>query len=316
MRKPLTLFSKKIVLLFFLVSLVTTKNHAQPGIYLKRMAADKVTQEPVNAKGKTVYTAVNKILSKGNNNEKPGVQLKDSIPGSGSSYQLPATIPFDWEVVQEINGDDGKSTITYYFTTNGDCAGMKSGADASSDLSLMVYAKDGATLMFNDKRKTITIMKMTSVVAEGAQMGKQLAEELNKKPIKPSRNDDMTVSKTGKTKMICGFTADEYLMKNEKGSSSVWYANVGFDPVKIYTMGVGRPADLNKIKNDPRMKNNILAIPVINKNCLMAEMEAGGKKGMETKSITKKTITISTTGYKIIDQSNKSLKQIIREGGN
>ncbi|MEO6357868.1 MAG: hypothetical protein ABIU77_21675, partial [Ferruginibacter sp.] len=68
---------------------------------------------------------------------------------------------------------------------------------------------------------------------------------------------------------------------------------------KIYTMGVGRPADLSKLQNDPRMKNNITAIPVLNKNYLWVEMDAGGKTGLETTSIKKVNNTVHTAGYKI-----------------
>jgi hypothetical protein len=86
--------------------------------------------------------------------------------------------------------------------------------------------------------------------------------------------------------------------KNAEALSS-WYAIVPFDPVKIYTMGVGRPADLSKLQNDPRMKNNITAIPVLNKNYLWVEMDSGGKTGLETTSIKKVNNTVHTAGYKI-----------------
>jgi len=45
----------------------------------------------------------------------------------------------------------------------------------------------------------------------------------------------------------------------------------------------------------------------------MAEMEAEGKKALQTKSITKKTTSISTAGYKVIDLSNKGLKEMMRD---
>jgi hypothetical protein len=226
----------------------------------------------------------------------------DSLPVKPTATtQVPSSVSFDWEVIQQMNGEDGKGTITYYFTTNGDYAGIKRDNDTDSDLSLMVYTKEGSTLMFNDKTKTITVMRMAKVVTEGGLFSKKVAEAIAKKPIKPSARDEMTITKTGKTKMICGFIADEYLVKNEGGTGSAWYARVSFDPVKIYTMGAGRPADITKLKNDPKMKNNMMAIPVINKNCLMAEMEASGMKGLETTSIKNKPVIISTAGYKIKD---------------
>lgn len=303
----------KAITTIFLISITSSQSKAQAGTFLKHKAENKAEQ--------TAYSVINKstdkILKIGEKNTSASPGRKDSIPAkTNSACILPSAITFDWEVVQKTNGEDGKATRTYYFTSNGDYAGMRPDKNEEEDLSLMIYMKDGASLQFNDKTKTITIMKMTRVVGEGAVMSKQIAEGINKKPIQPDKKDDMTISKTGKTKMICGNTADEYQLKNEGGTSSVWYAHVSFDPIKIYTMGAGRPADLTKIKNDPKMKNNLFAIPMLNKNFLMAEMEAGGQKGMETQSITKKTTVISTAGYKIKDFSNKGLKEIIQEGEN
>lgn len=42
-----------------------------------------------------------------------------------------------------------------------------------------------------------------------------------------------------------------------------------------------------------------MAIALLNKNYLIAEIEAAGKKGLETKSITKETFVFSTAGYTI-----------------
>jgi hypothetical protein len=78
-----------------------------------------------------------------------------------------------------------------------------------------------------------------------------------------------------------------------------WYAKVPFDPVRIYTMGVGRPADLSKIQNNLKYKNSIMAIPILNMNYLWAETEAGGKKGQETLEIKHVNNTVFTAGYTI-----------------
>jgi hypothetical protein len=180
--------------------------------------------------------------------------------------------------------------------------------------SLMIYSKDGHTWMIDDTKKTITIMNMAKTVGEGALLGKALAEDINKAPLHKDKDETITITKTGKTKQLLGYTAEEYELKNKQvlttknaaksGTASFWYATVPFDPVKIYTMGAGRPADLSKLQNNPKMKNNIAAIPVMNKNYLWMETESGNIKGMETIEIKKVNNTIRTAGYKIKVMNN------------
>ena len=237
-----------------------------------------------------------------------------------SDDSIPAVINFDWEVIQRLPKDEnnGKAykQVTYFFTTNGDYAAVK---PEDGSLSLMVYSKKGHTWMFDDKKKVITVMNMPKTVGESGALGKEIAEEIKKAPLKKDKDDEtFTITKSGKTKTVFGFTAVEYLMISSKVNSSnkkaeavsSWYAIVPFDPVKIYTMGVGRPADLSKLQNDPSMKNNITAIPVLNKNYLWVEMVAGGKTGLETISIKKVSNTINTGGYKI--KVIKSFKDMMK----
>jgi len=153
-------------------------------------------------------------------------------------------------------------------------------------------------------------------------VGKAVAEGIAKQPIEKDSADDgetLDVVKTGKTKNILGYTADEYVMKpkqmkktKEKNAAAIsfWYIKVPFDPVRIYTMGVGRPADLSKIQNNPRYKNNILAIPILNMNYLWAETEVGGQKGQETLEIKHVNNTVLLAGYTIIVTHN--LKEALK----
>lgn len=238
--------------------------------------------------------------------------------GSSDDIVIPASITFERMVVQQMNGEDGKQIMTYYFSLNGDYAAIKPSMENSdSEMSLMVYAKDGSTLMFNDTRKTITVIRATKLVADGAKMSKELAESISHKKLAAAtpKKDDFKITPTGKTKNICGYTALEYEMKSAEGESLWYYAKVDFNPIKIYTMGAGSAGTPGVIdpKKAESLKNNPLAIPVLNKNYLLAETtSAGGIKGMETKSISKTTFSVSTTGYKIIDLSKKGLGGIFK----
>jgi len=244
--------------------------------------------------------------------------LINPVKTSSSSKKygsLPSVIVFNREVIQQVNGEEGKRTMTYYFSENGDYAAMKPDAKDDSQLSLMVYNIDGSTLMFNDAEKTITIMKMPKIIGEGAEMSKELAEKISHKAIKPTNTKDKISAKpTGKTKTICGYNAVEYEVKTEGGTSFWYYAKVDFNPIKIYTMGAGNSGThaAIKAKSKQQLEDNPMAIPVFNKNYLLAEVNSGGSKDIETKSITKKIISVSTVGYKIIDMSKMGLGDMIK----
>jgi hypothetical protein len=260
---------------------------------------------------------------------KPPVPLPGSIDSKGkpNSIPIPAVINFDWQVDQRMHRDsdddnkNGKAykEVTYYFTANGDYAAIK---DEEASFSLMVYSKDGQTWLFDDKKKTITVMSMPKMVGEGGMMGKLLAEDISKAPLHKDRNEEQfTITKSGKTKTILGsYTAEEYVMKSNKvlttkstdrsGSMSLWYAKVPFDPVRIYTMGAGRPADLTALQNNPRMKNNMAAIPVLNKNYLWVETSAGGLIAMEVTRIQHTFHTVYTAGYTV--KVMKGLKDVLK----
>lgn len=233
---------------------------------------------------------------------------------------LPTSITFEREVVQQVRDDEtgNKSTITYYFTVNGDYAAVKMPKEEDGDEGLfMVYAKGGATWMFDDKRKKIIVMNMAKTMGEGIKMGVDAAEAVSKKklPKQSKEEEEFTLVKTGKTKLTAGYTAEEYQLKNKKGeASSIWYAKVDFDPVKIYTLGAGRGSDPDKIKNDPKFKNNMFAIPVLNKNYLLTEVSSGGQTGTLTISIKPKNFVVYTVGYKV--EEMKSLKDMLKKSSN
>lgn len=284
------------------------------------------------------YVKILVDTTRGNVKANPPTLTGSSINGNNGNIQptesllepIPPVINFDWKVDQRMRKDEddddnkGKAykEVTYLFTSNGDYAAVKP-SDAS--FSLMIYSKKGYTWMIDDNKKIITVMSMPKTVGEGAVMGKAVAEDIKKAPLQKDRDTEkFTITKTGKTKPYLGYTAEEYELRNntvlstknaaKSGTASFWYAKVPFDPVKVYTMGVGRPADMTKLQNDPRMKNNITAIPVLNKNYLWVETEMGGLKGLETTNIQRVNTTIYTSGYQV--KNMKSLKDMVKDTDN
>ncbi|MFA4868818.1 MAG: hypothetical protein WC623_11490 [Pedobacter sp.] len=226
---------------------------------------------------------------------------------------IPSTITFSRQVVQRTHEEDGSKTITYYFNLNGDYAAMKPDPKSKMGMDLMVYSKGSKVLMFNYKQKTITIVKISRLIGDGINMSNEVAEEIAYKML-TNDNHNTKVIGTGKTKNICGYRAVEYEMKNENEKALWYFIKVDFNPIKIYTMGMGNSktqANLDS-KEIRKLKNTPMGIPVLNKNYLLAEMTSpGGIKDMETKMISKKIFNLSTKGYKIIDLSNKGLMGMV-----
>lgn len=236
---------------------------------------------------------------------------------------IPPVINFEWEVIQrmpkeEDDENDGKAykEVKYFFTANGDYAAIK---PEDKSFSLMVYSKKGNTWLFDEEKKVITVMNMPKTVGEGGQLGKSIAEGISKAPLTKHKTEEFIITRTGKTKTILQYKAEEFQVvpasqnssNKNSGAISLWYVTTPFDPIKIYTMGVGRPADLTKLQNDPKMKNNMAAIPLLNKNFLLAESDFGGKVGMETLAIKHVNNTIYTAGYKI--KTLHSLKDLFKD---
>jgi len=206
---------------------------------------------------------------------------------------LPTSITFEHKVMQLSNDEDGKATTTFWFTTDGNYALAKH-KDPDGDESTVLYTKDGQMCMIDEDAKTITVMNIPKAAGD---ISKAISKDT--KNLEKDKEPDLVVKSTGKTKTICGFTAYEYVGKNEGGSVSWWYAKVDFDPVLVYTMGAGKLGDMSAIKNKSSLNGNPFAIVVQNKNYLMAEVESGGKKGLETTGISKTTYSFSTAGYTV-----------------
>ena len=213
---------------------------------------------------------------------------------------VPASIKFEKNIVQKINSGKKERQMNYFFTGNGDYAAIK--PEEKGSTSLIIYTKGGNMLIVNEKDKTIMVMNMGKFIGDAARIGKEMAE---KRKDHPANKDSMSVkssfSKTGKTKTICGYPAEEYEIKSEKGVMSVWYLKADFDTQLIYTMGMGNMGGQPALKNTEAVDKDFSGIPAFAKNYFMAEMERNGKKSVETISITKTDYSFSSAGYTIVD---------------
>jgi hypothetical protein len=206
-----------------------------------------------------------------------------------TTFKMPAEIKFDKNVIQKIN-DKKDGTLSYYFTSNGDYAAMK---PDSKDGSLIIYTKEGNMLIVSEKEKAIIVMNMKGFLDKAKDYAK------DKNYTKDSAASKTSFKKTGNTKTICGYTAEEYEITSEKGKMNVWYAKVDFDSALLLSMRAAKGPGAKS----PSSGNDLENIPGVGKNLFMAEMEKNDKKVIETISIKKTDYSFSSVGYTVRDMS-------------
>ena len=207
-------------------------------------------------------------------------------------------------------------------------------------MNFMISTKDGLMITFGEEpvpknpdknRKVLKVMDMHSMMKGSGEAMAALAKNMPKKDNteaeKKKPNDLDNFVKTGKTKQVFGYTAEEYSKhftkdengKERSGTMSVWYAKVDFDPEMMFSMGMGNLAGGGaQSKMNQSHSNNMLGLGLTQKNYLMVEMdfaETGGKSGtaMKVVSIEKTNFNKSTEGYFIKNYAGMSMKEMMQK---
>ena len=223
-----------------------------------------------------------------------------SFSQSTTPYKVPDSYNFDYEVVQQVNGA-GKSptTITYYYSSNGDYTAMSGGSKMNG---IIINTKDGNTVIIDNQKKSIVIMHLKNMLGDIQKIAEQYKG--NSSDTAKHTSGDFKFAKTGNTKQISGYTSEEYSYTDSKGQKgSVWYAKVEFNAALFFLFGAGAsPMGGGMGKGAPSNPYPQLTDP----HMLVTEVESSSHPGdtMTTQSISKKSMEISTKGYTVNDLSN------------
>lgn len=256
-------------------------------------------------------------------------------------YKVPSAYHFDNKVIYEINNEEKKApeTAIYYFTKNGDYMSVET-PDSQKDQKrdFMIRTKDGLMITFGEEpvpnnsdktRKVLKVMDMRSMMKGSgeaiAALAKNMPKKDNPEAEKKKPNDLDNFIRTGKTKQVFGYSAEEYSKhftkeengKEHSGTMSVWYAKVDFDPEMMFSLGMGNmAAGQSQSKMSQSHPNNMIGLGLTQKNYLLIEMdftETGGKSGtgMKVVSIEKTNFNKSTEGYYIKNYAGMSMKEMM-----
>ncbi len=225
-----------------------------------------------------------------------------------TAYKVPDSYNFDYEVAQQANSANknsgGAKAITYYYSLTGDYTAMK--ADEKNDV-FIIFTKDGTTVIVDNQKKTITLLRMQNMMGDMSKLAAQYNK--NNPSATPTTgkqdNSDFKFAKTGSTKQISGYTAEEYIYTDSKGEKgSVWYAKVDFNTSLFFMMGAGAMPSGSAMN---KYGTAASPYPQLNDPHLLvveAENSTHPGEGLTTQSITKKSSVIATSGYHINDLSN------------
>ena len=269
-----------------------------------------------------------------------GLVLKTSAQTNESvaEYKVPNSFTFNYKVVYEVNNEEKNSTktMTYFFNTTGDFMGILPPKEGKDKMEFIVNTKDGKMLMFTEEhvsqnqkkpQKTLTIMDMRGMMKGLGEAAKTLPKN-GKKPDHEKKGNLDNFKKTGRTRQIAGYTAQEYEKtvsgedkdgKNRSGTMSIWYAKVDFDPSMMFSMGMG---NLSGSGMSARMQqshqNNLFGMGLTEKNFLLMEIDAaetGGKSGtgMKVISIEKTSFVQETAGYTIRNFGGMGMKDMMNK---
>jgi hypothetical protein len=225
-----------------------------------------------------------------------------------TAYKVPDSYSFDYEVTQQANSTSknsgGAKAITYYYSQGGDYTGMK--ADNKNN-NMIIFTKDGTTVIVDDQKKTITLFRMQNMMADMSKIAEQYTKNNPSAtpPVVKHDSSNFKFAKTGNTKQISGYTAEEYGYTNNKGEKgSVWYAKVDFNTSLFFMLGAGAGspgAAMNKTgtasPSYPQLSDPHLLVVEV-------ENSAHPGEGLTTQSISKKSLVITTNGYHVNNLSN------------
>lgn len=275
----------------------------------------------------------------------PALAVQAQTP---APYALPDRFQFAYKVVQQIHQDDTDKpqTQTLYFTRNGEYMATLP-TDDDSNTELIINTKDGYIITFgreiHDNRKrqvggpiyrnVLTVRDMrrvwkgigTAMLPVGKALSRK-SKSTDDGGDKADKSDGMmdNFQKTGRTKMVAGYQAEEYakIMPGQAGASgtfSVWYAHVDFDPSLLFGMGMGSMASPEVAQRmQATHPNNMMGIGMTQKNYLLAELSATMAGGPEqpvrrVTSIEKTAFSKSVEGYYIKNYSGMSLEDMMKK---
>ena len=234
------------------------------------------------------------------------------------AFALPATYHFDREIIQvgsgKKNASDSSRFYSYY-TNSGEYAGLRMQGKTANHAGWAIVTKNGNIVFFKERDKTATVISIRKIVSDLADLAKWIKMDSVMAAMRRGVDGQKSKSaKTGKTKTIDGYPAQEYSVTDSSGRVSlVWCAKVDFPVAIDYILSAGAGKWIPMISS--RLESNPLLQALISPGTLVTTIQVTDSLGksnsmLRTDAIRKVPTDFPTAGYTVIDYSNSSLMEI------
>jgi hypothetical protein len=238
-----------------------------------------------------------------------------------TTYQVPQTYRFDYEVVQTL---DGKKTsadscvMHFFYTKSGDYAAARISKrnDIKGNL-LVVLTRDGMGVVLDEHNRSITVINIRKLIAGFSDMAKWIRMDSVIVHLRREMDGrDFQSVKTGNMKQLGNYSSEEYAVSDSKGhKGSVWLARVDFSTQGDYILGAAGGSLLKLMTG--KMAAHPLFQALIQPKTLITEIDredsaAGHDIHMHTVSLSPVTESVSTAGYQVNNYSDMTLPEIFQ----
>jgi hypothetical protein len=239
-----------------------------------------------------------------------------------SPYTVPDAYRFDYAVEQSLSHKKNAAEPTslhFFYTKSGDYAAARfSGKKESKGNLFIVMTKDGMVIVFDERRKDITIISIRKISSDLMSLTKwirmdSLMAHMQRKP----EGKGLQSAKTGNTRQLNGYTSDEYSITDSKGhKGSVWCTRVDFLTQGDYIKGAIAGNWLNMMMTNQQSAHPLFQALMQPKTLLtevnMKDSSGNTEMEMHTVSISPVSTSVSTTGYTVNDYSAMTLPEIFQ----
>ncbi len=247
-----------------------------------------------------------------------GLVASPSFAQTQNAYVLPDHYHFDREVEQVFSNKKNaadSSRVFSYFANSGEYVGLRMQGTMTKHKGWVIVTRTGNIIFFSDRDKTATVISIRKLVSDISGLTKWIKMDSVMAMMRHRTDGKEPRSiKTGKTKTISSYTAEEYSVTDSSGrSSTVWCAKVDFPVLIDYILGAGAGKWVPMISS--KLQANPLLQAVVSAGTLVTEIQTSDSLGktikvLRTEDIRRTSMDFPTTGYTLIDYSSYSLVEI------